>query len=117
MLCHLQTILAMILSCNRTTAEFTLQNVTLNFLQDQEIQMMEWPAMSPHLNPIEHVWDILERRIRKRPAALLTLQELAEALIEEAWQNLPQDALRSVVRSMPRRCQAVFNVRGEHTRY
>jgi hypothetical protein len=30
-------------------------NLTLNFLQDQEIQMMEWPAMSPHLNPIEHV--------------------------------------------------------------
>jgi transposase len=39
--------------------------------------------MSPDLNPIEHVWDMFDRRVRKRPAAPLTLQELADALIEE----------------------------------
>jgi hypothetical protein len=53
-------------------------NLTVNFLQDQEIQVMEWPAMSPDLNRNEHVWDMLHRRIRKRPAAALTLQKLAE---------------------------------------
>jgi hypothetical protein len=55
--------------------------------------------MSPDLNPIEHVWDMFDRRVRKRPAAPLTLQELADALIKE-WPNLPHDALRSVVRSV-----------------
>jgi transposase len=36
--------------------------------------------MSPDLNRTEHVWDILDGRIRKRPAAPLTQQELVEAL-------------------------------------
>lgn len=91
-------------------------NLTTNFLREQEIQVMGWPAMSPDLNAIEHVWDLLDRRIRKRPAAPQTLRGLAEALVEE-WRNLPQDMLRRLIRSMPRRCQAVIAANGGHTRY
>jgi transposase len=35
--------------------------------------------MSPDLNPIEHVWDMFDRRVRKRPAAPLT------ALFNKSW--------------------------------
>ncbi|GFV35338.1 transposable element Tcb2 transposase [Trichonephila clavipes] len=38
-----------------------------NMLEAETIQRMDWPACSLDLNPIEHVWDILGRRISARP--------------------------------------------------
>lgn len=90
--------------------------ITMNFLRQHRIQVMDWPPLSPDLNPIEHLWDLLDRRVRKRPHPVQTLQQLKEALIEE-WDNIPQEDIRRLIRSMPRRCQALIRANGRHTRY
>ncbi|GFU11796.1 transposable element Tcb1 transposase [Trichonephila clavipes] len=41
-------------------------NIVDECLQSEDILRMDWPAYSPHLNPIEHVWDMLGRRIATR---------------------------------------------------
>ena len=38
-----------------------------------EICTMDWQALRLDLNPIEPLWDILDRRIRRRPNLLETL--------------------------------------------
>ena len=53
------------------------------FLDEQGIQRMYWPAQSPDLNPLEHVWDMLQRRIQARNPQLTTRIELTNALVEE----------------------------------
>ncbi|GFW66921.1 hypothetical protein TNCV_4688061 [Trichonephila clavipes] len=41
---------------------------------------MDWPARSPDLNPIEHVWDFLGRRLAARTLPPVTIRELRLAL-------------------------------------
>ncbi|GFT66798.1 transposable element Tcb1 transposase [Trichonephila clavipes] len=41
-------------------------NIVDECLQSENITRMDWPAYSPDLNPIEHVWDMLGRRIASR---------------------------------------------------
>ncbi|GFU86448.1 transposable element Tcb2 transposase [Trichonephila clavipes] len=63
---------------------------------------MEWPACSPDMNPIEHVWDALGRRVAGRQPPPQTLQELERALLEE-WDRIPQLVINSLIDSMPQR--------------
>ena len=64
----------------------------------------------------EHLWDELGRRVRNGLNPPETLDELRRALIQE-WNNIPQAFIRNLIGSMRRRCQAVINARGGHTRY
>jgi hypothetical protein len=36
------------------------------FLQQEAVQTIPWPAMSPDMNPLEHVWDYIGRKITQR---------------------------------------------------
>ncbi|GFU44457.1 hypothetical protein TNCV_1505861 [Trichonephila clavipes] len=44
---------------------------------------MDWPARSPDLNPIDHVWDFLGRRLAARTLPPVTIRELRLALQDE----------------------------------
>lgn len=90
--------------------------IVFDYLEDVSITRMEWPARSPDMNPIEHAWDELGRRVRQRNSPPITLRELKEALIEE-WENIPQHRLRNLVESMPNRITAVLTARGGNTSY
>uniref|UniRef100_A0AAZ3RNS9 Tc1-like transposase DDE domain-containing protein n=1 Tax=Oncorhynchus tshawytscha TaxID=74940 RepID=A0AAZ3RNS9_ONCTS len=77
-------------------------------LQDRNVSVLPWPAKSPDRNPIEHVWDLLDRRVRARAIPPRNVQELAGALVEE-WRNISQQDLANLVQSTRRRCTAVLN--------
>ena len=74
-----------------------------------------WPAVSPDMNPIEHIWDYIGRKVRTR-GNVHNLRDLENALIQE-WNNIPNVVIRRYVRSMPGRFAACINSRGGHTRY
>nr|KAG5707095.1 hypothetical protein BaRGS_011806 [Batillaria attramentaria] len=86
------------------------------YLEEESMELMEWPARSPDLNPIEHVWDMIGRAVRARVNPLRTLAQLGQALQQE-WDQIPQQTIRSLICSMRRRCQAVISARGGHRRY
>ncbi|GFW96060.1 transposable element Tcb2 transposase [Trichonephila clavipes] len=58
-------------------------NIVDECLQSEDITRMDWPAYSPDLNTIEHVWDMLGRRIAARQLPPTCLPELRRALLDE----------------------------------
>lgn len=91
-------------------------NVVNEFFQRENITRMEWPALSPDLNPIENVWDALQRRMLDRQIEPHGIEELGIALQQE-WEAIPGDLINNVIRSMPQRCQEVIRSRGGPTHY
>ncbi|GFY07164.1 transposable element Tcb1 transposase [Trichonephila clavipes] len=91
-------------------------NIVDGCLRSEDITRMDWPAYSPDLNPIEHVWDMLGRRIAARQPPPTCLPELRRALLDE-WCNIPQDQMDNLILSMPRRCKACIASSGRYTPY
>ncbi|GFU82137.1 transposable element Tcb2 transposase [Trichonephila clavipes] len=75
-------------------------NLVEDSLFEEGIVRMEWPTCSLDMNPIEHVWDALGRRVAGRQQSPQTLQELERALLEE-WVRIPQLVINSLIDSMP----------------
>lgn len=90
--------------------------VTINLLNNNNIPVLPWPAVSPDCNPIEHLWDYLGRRIRQRHNPPTNVQELTNALLDE-WRRIPRRVYRQLCHSMNNRLQEVINKNGGHTRF
>ena len=85
------------------------------FPNRNNVNVQPWPAASPDMNPIEHIWDYLGRKVRAR-GNIHNLTDLENALIPE-WNNIHNVVIRRCVRSMRGRLAACINSRGGHTRY
>ncbi|GFW00804.1 transposable element Tcb2 transposase [Trichonephila clavipes] len=84
-------------------------NIVDEYLQSEDITIMDWSLYSLDLNPIDHVWDMLGRRIAVRQPSPTCLPELRRALLDE-WCNIPQDQINNLILSMPRRCENASQV-------
>ena len=80
------------------------------FLNRNNVNVLSWPAVSPDLNPIEHIWDYLGRKVRVR-GNVHNLRDLENALIQEK-NYTPNVVIRRYVRSMRGRLAACINSRG-----
>ncbi|UYV66181.1 Transposase [Cordylochernes scorpioides] len=81
----------------------------------QDVQMLPWPPYSPDLSPIEHVWDIIGRCLHALPQPR-SEDELWQ-MVEREWRAIPQDAISTLIDSLPRRVAACIAVRGGPTCY
>ena len=68
------------------------------------------------MNLIEHVWDMLDRKVRSRRRLPSNLDDLWRILQEE-WNNLNIGAIQGLYDSMPRRVEALKAAKGSYTRY
>ncbi|GFX27409.1 transposable element Tc1 transposase [Trichonephila clavipes] len=75
-------------------------------------QTLPWPARSPNLSPIEHVWDQLKRQI----PSCHSVHDL-ELAVQDFWTHLPQDNIRCLINSMPDRGVACIAAGGGQKRY
>ena len=90
--------------------------IVQQYLQQETIVRMDWPARLPDCYPIEHLWDFLQVAVARHQQQPCSLLELENYLVAE-WNAVSQIHIQRLIRSMRRRCQAVISARGSHTRY
>ena len=85
-------------------------------LDQQDVEVMDWPARSLDMNLIEHVWDQMSVWIRDMDDPPSTVAELNNAA-RQLWAAVRLGRVRTLVESMPRHIRALLAARGGHTRY
>ncbi len=68
---------------------------------DNELTLLKWPPQSPDLNPIEHLWDVVERENRIMDVQPTNLQQL-RAGIMSIWTKISEECFQHLFESMPR---------------
>lgn len=86
------------------------------WLSKHSISVLDWPAQSPDLNPIEHLWSYLKRQLTAYASAPRNIDQLWQR-VETQWENIPRQKCIDLIESMPRRVAAVLKARGGHTNY
>ncbi|KAJ7341177.1 hypothetical protein JRQ81_004991 [Phrynocephalus forsythii] len=74
--------------------------MTTPLLRKLRVNMMDWPSMSPDLNPIEHLWCILKWKVEVHKVP--NIQQLCDIIMEE-WKRTPVATCEALVNSMPKR--------------
>jgi len=68
------------------------------------------------MNPIEHLWDHLKKKLKEYdhpPGGILELWERAE----KEWEKITSEVCQNLIQSMPRRVAAVVKAKGSYTKY
>ncbi len=87
---------------------------TKSWFNDHGVTVLDWPSNSPDLNPIEHLWGIVKRKMRDtRPNNADDLK----ATVKETWASIPPQQCHKLITSMPRRIEAVIKAKGAPTKY
>ena len=94
-------------------SKHTAGNISEWFVKNR-INTFKWPAPSPDTNPIEHIWDELERRMR--PYSPKNKDEFW-SIIQKEWQGIDQEVISKLINLMPKRLQESLKNNGRPTRY
>jgi len=70
--------------------------------------VLKWPPQSPDLNPIEHLWDVVEREIR---ALDIYPKNLHQHAIVSIWANISKESFQPLVESMSHKIKAVLKAK------
>ena len=84
------------------------------FLSEEDVTVMEWPAQSPDMNPIENVWKLLNERAKEKNPR--NVEELWTNLKGE-WEKISVDKCKTLIRLCSKRCQAIIESKGLQIKY
>ena len=87
-----------------------------DYLQQEAIMLMEWPAQFLDLNPMEQVWNASGRRLAALSLPSQTLAALVTAL-EEQWLSLPMELIDRMIESITHRYMCCIAFRDDHIPY
>ena len=87
-----------------------------DWFKNHHMEVPSWPAQLPDLNPIEHLWDHLKRKLSEHEEPPRGILELWER-VQVEWEAIKPEVCQNLIESMPRRMEAVIQAKGGYTKY
>ncbi|HET9247423.1 MAG TPA: IS630 family transposase [Xanthobacteraceae bacterium] len=88
--------------------------VVAEYMKESNIEVLEWPAQSPDLNPIEHLWSHIKSELKRKKASNI---EGLKDNIKTIWNEISPEFTRKLVNSMPDRLECVLRSKGGPTKF
>ena len=86
-------------------------SVVQAFFQRRWVSLLPWPGRSPDMSPIEHVWDMVGRRLIRQCPPAPTLDALCTRILT-AWRDIPQEDIQGLSDSVPPRVETLIAAHG-----
>ncbi|KAJ1304038.1 hypothetical protein OPQ81_008446 [Rhizoctonia solani] len=90
--------------------------VVQDWFQEHGLEVFEWPANSPDLNPIENLWELIKRELYSYDTPASGMSELWTR-VHKVWDKVTTQQCQDLIESMPRRIQACIKAGGGPTKY
>ncbi|KAJ1308202.1 hypothetical protein OPQ81_003917 [Rhizoctonia solani] len=85
--------------------------IVQDWFQEHGLEVFEWPANSPDLNPIENLWELIKRELYSYDTPASSMLELWTR-VQEVWDKVTTQQCQDLIESMPRRIQACIKAGG-----
>jgi len=99
-------------------------NAVRRWLEENEIELIDWPANSPDLNPIEHLWFFLKNKLHELypesddwDLSKPEIKDKMAQVLPECWQAIDERVFQRLAMTMRRRIKAVIKAHGWYTKY
>jgi len=85
-----------------------------DWLDENDIRLLDWCPRSPDLNPIENIWAYMDTHLAR--INITSVEHLKEVL-RDVWLKIPHELVMRLIESMPRRVRACIQAKGGHFKY
>jgi transposase len=83
------------------------------FYEGWAVNRLDWPGNSPDLNPIEYIWELLKKRIKKKYPVIKGIEAL-KAIWNNEWDLLSLDDINKAIEGQPKAVMRCYNHQGNN---
>ncbi|KAF7685252.1 Transposable element Tcb1 transposase [Cucumispora dikerogammari] len=87
---------------------------TAYWFRENGVNVLNWPAQSPDLNPIENIWSLMKLKFLDYT---FTNKKILFEKITELWYEISNNYLKKLIESISKRIEECLRSKGRYTHY
>ena len=89
---------------------------TYEWFKNNNVEILYWPTQSPDLNPIEHLWNKIDRCLQQLPNNITSAKDLQNK-IQLVWSQIDINFYLKLIDTMPQKIKDVLKANRDYTKW